>query len=148
MWLLLSKRSLARTLPLIVGLMALSSCGSISHQSGNSGSAAATATSTAFPTVAATNTTGLSANVVDVSNFQFSPATLAVPVGATVTWKGVSGSHTVTSDPGAPMAFDQPISQGGTVMVTFTKVGTYRYHCSIHPSMHGTIVVSSAGSGK
>jgi plastocyanin len=93
-----------------------------------------------------TSTTGPSANQVDVSNFQFAPATLTVVVGATVTWKGVSGSHTVTSDAGSPVTFDQPISQGGSVTVTFTAGGTYHYHCSFHPSMHGTIVVSVPNS--
>ena len=43
----------------------------------------------------------------------------------------------------APMAFDQSISQGDTVKVTFATAGTYKYHCSIHASMHGTIIVTS-----
>ena len=60
-----------------------------------------------------------------------------------MTWKGVSGSHTMTSDTGAPMAFDQLVSQGGAVTVTFTKAGTYNYHCSIHASMRGAIVVTA-----
>jgi plastocyanin len=93
--------------------------------------------------VAATSATGSTANQVNVANFSFSPATLTVKVGTTVTWKGVSGSHTVTSDAGAPMTFDQSISEGGTVTVTFTTAGTYKYHCSIHASMHGTIIVTA-----
>jgi plastocyanin len=146
-----SKRTLALALPVMTmfALFAFSGCGSISSGSSQTNGPAATASSTASPTATeaiATNTTGPSENQVDVSNFQFSPATLTVAVGTTVTWKGVSGSHTVTSDAGAPMAFDQPISQGGTVTVTFTVAGTYHYHCSIHPSMHGAIVVSAPSS--
>jgi len=143
-----SKRALALALPVLimVSLMALSGCGSISSGSVITYTPTATTSPTASPEAAATSTTGPSENQVDVSNFQFSPATLTVAVGTTVTWKGVSGSHTVTSDPGSPVTFDQPISQGGTVTVTFAAAGTYHYHCSIHPSMHGTIVVSSPSS--
>jgi plastocyanin len=31
---------------------------------------------------------------------------------------------------------------GGTFSFTFTKAGTFTYHCNFHPSMHGTIVVT------
>jgi plastocyanin len=142
MSLLFNKRLLALAAPImiVVALLAVAGCGSTSN--GNAAAPTATTAPIPSPTVAATNTTGAMGNEVNVANFQFSPATLTVKVGTTVTWKGVSGSHTVTSDAGAPMAFDQPISQGGTVTVTFTTAGTYNYHCSIHASMHGTIIVT------
>jgi plastocyanin len=116
-------------------------CGSTSAAS----TGANTPTIAPTDTVAPTNTTGTgsSGNVVNVSNFQFSPATLTVMAGTTVTWKGASGTHTVTSDPDSPMAFDQAVSQGGTATVAFANPGTYKYHCSIHASMHGTIIVSA-----
>jgi plastocyanin len=133
--------SLAAPVLVLVALLAVAGCGSSTN--GNAAAPTATIAPAATATVAPTNTTGATGNEVNVANFQFSPATLTVKVGTTVTWKGVSGSHTVTSDAGAPMAFDQPISQGTTVMVTFTKAGTYNYHCSIHASMHGTIVVTA-----
>jgi plastocyanin len=141
MSLLFNKRLLAPAAPVVifVALLAVAGCGS----SSNGNAAAPTATTAPAATAVPTNTTGSTANEVDVANFHFSPAMLTVKVGTTVTWKGVSGSHTVTSDAGAPMAFDQPISQGSTVTVTFTKAGTYNYHCSIHASMHGTIVVTA-----
>jgi plastocyanin len=142
MW-LMNKRALVLAAPVLVlvALLAVAGCGSTS--SANIAAPTATTAPVATATAAATNTTGATGNEVNVSNFQFSPASLTVKVGTTVTWKGVSGSHTVTSDAGAPMAFDQPISQGGTVTITFTKAGTYTYHCSIHASMHGTIIVTS-----
>jgi plastocyanin len=124
----------------------LSGCGSTSSANGDTNAPTATVAPTDTAAAAATDTTGpagSSGNVVNVSNFQFSPATLTVKAGTTVTWKGASGSHTVTSDADSPMAFDQAISQGGTVTVTFAKAGTYKYHCSIHASMHGTIIVTS-----
>jgi plastocyanin len=78
-------------------------------------------------------------------NFKFEPATLTVPVGTTVTWTNTTGApHTVTSDTGAPAAFDSGAinTGGGTFSFTFTKAGTYNYHCSFHPYMHATIVVT------
>jgi plastocyanin len=137
-----NKRSLALALPLLtlVALVVFAGCGS-SSTAGDTNTP--TLAPTSAPTVAATNTTGATGNQVNVSNFQFSPATLTVKAGTTVTWKGVSGSHTVTSDADSPMAFDHPISQGDMVTVTFAQAGTYKYHCSIHASMHGTIIVTA-----
>ena len=73
--------------------------------------------------------------------FGFSPKALTVTVGATVTWKNTTPvAHTVTSDDGA--SFDSGIvPAGGTFTFTFTKAGSYAYHCDIHPYMKATIVV-------
>jgi plastocyanin len=95
------------------------------------------------PTATAATISGSTQNQVEVSDFQFSPSTLTVKVGTTVTWKGVSGAHTVTSDDSAPMQFDQPIAEGATVAITFTQAGTYEYRCSIHKSMRGKIIVTA-----
>jgi len=77
-------------------------------------------------------------------SFAFSPATLTIKAGTTVTWKNnTSVSHTVTSDDGK--SFDSgtsnPIAAGATFSFTFTKTGTYAYHCEIHPFMKATIIV-------
>jgi plastocyanin len=71
----------------------------------------------------------------------FSPGTVTVSAGGTVTWTN-SGqlSHTVTFDSGP--AFDQQLPTSGKVSRTFTTAGTFTYHCNIHgPTMHGSIVV-------
>jgi plastocyanin len=72
------------------------------------------------------------------TTFQFTPATLTVTVGTTVTWKNSStAAHTVTGT-----SFHSPvIAPGRTFSYTFTKAGTYSYHCIFHPYMKGTIVV-------
>jgi plastocyanin len=46
----------------------------------------------------------------------------------------------VTSDDGK--SFNVTVAAGGTATFTApTKPGTYPFHCSVHPQMHGTLVV-------
>jgi plastocyanin len=70
---------------------------------------------------------------------------LTVKTGTVVTWVNQDGvSHTITSDTGSPVAFSSDsLSNGASYTFTFTLPGTYTYHCSIHPSMKGTIIVQS-----
>src|SRR5205823_8749489 len=74
-------------------------------------------------------------------SFAFSPQSLTISVGTTVTWKNTTQvSHTATSDDGT--TFDSGIiPSGGTFSFTFTTTGTFGYHCNIHPFMTGTITV-------
>lgn len=79
-------------------------------------------------------------------NPSFVPASITVLKGTTVIWtnNGVV-SHTVTSDTGI---FDSGIiNPGKTFKYTFNNVGTFKYHCSPHSFMHGTIKVVSSTSG-
>lgn len=91
-----------------------------------------------------TNTTTVTpvvaSNSVTISNFNFSPSPLTIKVGDKVTWDNQdSVGHTATSDNNS---FDTgTISPGQSGSFTFTKAGTYAYHCSVHPSMKGTIIV-------
>ena len=78
------------------------------------------------------------ANTVTIANFAFSPATLTVPVGTTVTWTNQDGSNHFVKFTDA--ASDR-LKKGSTYTRTFTAAGSYAYECSIHPSMTGTVVV-------
>lgn len=79
-------------------------------------------------------------NEVSIKNFAFSPATITVKKGTTVTWTNEdSVSHTVTGDNGGPSS--ELIGQGDTYTYTFNEVGTFGYHCKPHPSMVGKVVV-------
>lgn len=73
----------------------------------------------------------------------FTPSQITVQKGATVTWTNEdTDTHTVVddlSDAGGPASAD--IVPGGTYSFTFTKTGSFQYHCSLHPDMRGTIVV-------
>jgi plastocyanin len=97
----------------------------------------------AAPAAAPQPTTVAAATAVTVmiKNFDFSPMTLKVPAGASVTWKNLDGEpHTVTSLDGAFRS--TALDQGDSFTFRFTKPGTYRYLCSIHPHMTATIVVA------
>ena len=84
-----------------------------------------------------------SANIVTIQDYSFQPSTLTVPKGTTVTWHNQgSVDHTVTSDTNG--LFDSRVSPGKGFTFSFSTPGTYNYHCSIHTSMHGTIVVTGS----
>jgi plastocyanin len=83
---------------------------------------------------------------VTMEDFLFSPATVSVHVGDLVTWHN-SGKepHTATADNGS---FDTgTVPAGGSASHMFTQPGTFTYVCTIHPNMHGTVKVLSAGGG-
>lgn len=89
----------------------------------------------ALPSVAAGPTTD-----VNVEFSDYRPDRLDVLPGETVSWTNVSTrTHTVTSDTGV---FDSGNLVGGArFSVRFDTVGSYRYHCTIHPSIVGEVDV-------
>jgi plastocyanin len=75
---------------------------------------------------------------VEIHDFAFSPKTIAVPVGTTVTWTNKDGTeHNVT---GAGLK-SASFGADGTYSYTFAKAGTFMYACSLHPQMKGTVTV-------
>jgi plastocyanin len=79
------------------------------------------------------------ATAVSIANFAFDPASVTVKVGDTVTWtNNDSTTHTITGDGGLDSG---DVAPGSTFSKTFDKAGTYKYHCSIHPTMTGEVVV-------
>jgi plastocyanin len=72
----------------------------------------------------------------------FSPATLTVAKGTTVTFTNKSGvTHNVIFDTNAPSGGDITSIDSGSQTRTFATVGTSTFHCSIHAGMSGQIVV-------
>jgi len=83
---------------------------------------------------------------VNMEDFFFSPASVNVHVGDLVTWHNRGNQpHTATADNGS---FDTgTVPAGGSASHMFTQPGTFTYVCTIHPNMHGTVRVLSAGGG-
>ena len=78
-------------------------------------------------------------NVVTIDNFTFSPAELTVKVGTTVTWTNHDDiPHTVVS---AGKFRSKAMDTDNSFSFTFTDAGEYKYFCSLHPHMTGTIKV-------
>ena len=85
------------------------------------------------------------AATVKIDNVNFTPPTLVVAPGTTVTWTNEDDSpHSVREKDGkfksAALHTDDTFSQ------TFTAPGEFEYFCSIHPRMTGKVVVKAAGS--
>ena len=76
----------------------------------------------------------------------FTPNSIMIKVGDTITWtNNGSVTHTSTSNTGAWSTGN--ITPGATSSaVTFNTSGTFAYHCAIHPSMTGTVIVSAAAA--
>jgi len=98
------------------------------------------------PTMGGTAAAAGAANsaAIQIDNFHYTPPSLVVTPGTTVTWTNADDSpHTVREKDGkfksAALDTDDSFSQ------TFTAPGEYEYFCSIHPYMTGKIVVKPAG---
>jgi len=88
---------------------------------------------------------------ITLTGFAF-PSSTSAHVGDTIRWvnhTSPQADHTVTGD--SPLSlFNKSLPSGGSASRAFTAAGSFPYHCTIHSSMHGDIVVSmttSAASG-
>ncbi len=90
---------------------------------------------------AAGDRAGGGASAVEIEDFAFDPATVAVAAGATVTWTNRDAApHTATAEDGS---FDTGrLDQGQAGTAAFDRPGTYAYVCSFHPNMPGTVEVT------
>ncbi len=97
--------------------------------------------------VAVGNATSVSADAaVTIDNFRFTPPQMTVPAGTTIKWTNQDGpTHTVTSDTAG--VFDSGnLATGKSFSFTFNTPGNFAYHCSIHPTMMGSVVVTAAAA--
>ena len=82
----------------------------------------------------------LPASSVAIDNFSFSPASITVPAGTTLTWTNRDDiPHTVVSDD--KKFKSKALDTDEKFSFTFTEPGTYSYFCSIHPKMRATVTV-------
>lgn len=90
----------------------------------------------------ATVALGSSTDEYGDARFSFTPASVSIRIGGTVTWSNSSGiAHTVTFAPaaGAPAAIPSPAA--GMNARTFPTGGQFAYACSLHPEMTGVVIV-------
>ena len=82
---------------------------------------------------------------VRIYNFSYTPSTLVVAAGATVTWTNDDDDvHTVIEK--ERKFKSAALDTHDSFAQTFTTPGEYAYFCSLHPQMVGKIVVKSPGS--
>jgi plastocyanin len=85
---------------------------------------------------------------VNIENFAFIPASITVPKGTTVTWVNQDTTdHQIVNDAqgsiGQGTLFtSNSLQKGAQFSFRFDTPGTYPYHCSIHPSMKATVIVT------
>jgi plastocyanin len=81
---------------------------------------------------------------VEIANFAYDPDPVTIEEGGKVIWINEdSVAHTATAEDGS---FDTgTLEEGKLKSETFKQPGTYKYICSIHPQMHGTVEVVPAG---
>ena len=141
-------------------VLALAACGSSgdstssdagsgdrSYGGGGATTAGAAATTAAAGGAATTAASGgaapaAGAGAVTIKDFAFDPGDLTVAKGTTVTWKNDdSATHRIKSGDGS---FDsKDLKNGDSFDHTFDTAGTFDYICGIHPSMKGTVTVTS-----
>ncbi|MHB8606024.1 MAG: CARDB domain-containing protein [Thermoplasmatota archaeon] len=92
-----------------------------------------------FAVFAAPRAEGATSNV-HISGFAFNPSSVTVAIGDSVKWDNQDMvTHTVTAD---DLSFDSGnLATGATFTQTFTTFGTFAYHCKIHTTMKGTVIV-------
>ena len=77
-----------------------------------------------------------------MNDFSFDKASVTIQAGGKVTWKNMGQApHTATADDGS---FDTGTVDPGKLKAetkAFKQPGSYAYSCTIHPQMHGTVVV-------
>jgi plastocyanin len=79
---------------------------------------------------------------VEIKDFSFTPASVTIKVGGTVTFtnKGVA-AHTVSPVTGLTFNDTGAINANQSKSITFPMAGTANYQCNFHTSMKGTITV-------
>ena len=77
---------------------------------------------------------------VRVIDFAFRPRNFTIDSGTVVRWVNRGDRpHTTTSN---TSLWNHTLAPGETFGRRFRQMGTFAYHCSIHPQMTGTITVT------
>ncbi|WP_428309354.1 OmpA family protein [Hydrocarboniphaga sp.] len=91
-----------------------------------------------LPAEAAPAAPSAAVQTVTIKDFAYTPNTLTVPVGTTVTWTNDDGSNHFVAFPDQK---SDRLKMGATYTRTFSSPGVYEYACTLHPEMKGKVVV-------
>jgi plastocyanin len=81
---------------------------------------------------------------VSTNGNHWKPKTTSINNGTKVTWKAVSGSHTVTSYKGN-WNKNVTLSQGQSTSFTFNNTGTYKFRCKFHSTLNNGVCSGMCG---
>jgi plastocyanin len=85
-----------------------------------------------------------STHQVMIHNYAYSPASLTIAQGDTVTWTNMDTAQHDVKVTNGPVAFSSPLlAQGKSWSYTFSTAGSYSYICSVHPDMKGSVSVNA-----
>jgi plastocyanin len=84
------------------------------------------------------------ATAVSIDNFTFTPQTMTVKAGTTVTWTNKDDIPHGIAATNNTFTRSKALDTDDSYSFTFTTPGTYQYFCYVHPHMTGTIVVEAA----
>jgi amicyanin len=134
------------TIAIIVAVILLAIGGVIGWIMINKDSSPSTGGNATAPDSQVTDMTSSKNVAVTMRDLSFSPPSIKIKKGTTVTWTNQdSVGHNVIADDapdrgGLPTSHDL-LTRGETQSVTFVRVGTFKYHCGAHAFMKGTVQV-------
>jgi plastocyanin len=145
-------RFIARGLATLATAVALAACSGAATQAPTSAAgtqapgtqappasqAPAQSTATGATCADSTATTTVSTTVAS-----FTWEAVTAKVGDVITWTNADAApHRVATDDGSCKMGGNIPGNGGKASLVFSKAGTYPFHCSVHPSMKGTITIN------
>jgi plastocyanin len=148
-------RPIARGIGALITALALAACSGTSPTQAPAGGtqppaattpaattpAATTPAATTAASAPCTDSTGTTVVAVGVKNFEWQQP-INAKVGDVITWtNGDTAPHKVALDDGS-CAMSANIPANGSKSLVFSVAGTFPFHCSVHPTMKGTITIS------
>ena len=136
-------RRLATTFLILASALAFAACGASGSGSGGSTppEASAPAASDGGSTAACVVASGAGDVAGTIADNTFDPADVTATVGQVVAFTNQdSVPHTFTLDDGS--CDTGQIANGAAGAIQFDAAGSYPFHCTVHPSMKGTVTVS------
>lgn len=132
----------SRTIAIVVAVIVIAAAVglAVSHKSPTTSTTTSSSNSNSN-----SNQTTSNATAVTIQGYAFSPSTITVKKGTTVTWTNKDAvEHDVASDTNSPQGglAGPLLPQNNTYSFTFNTVGTYKYHCTPHPYMQATVIVT------